>query len=303
MIGVGRRLPYLRRFAGIFVAALTLPSLLLSLVGATFPIHLAILLVGVALVIAHVASRPLLRPPQFDPDGVLPTAVSAQESLSLRLANSESMARAASALATSSFGSDTIPCDRYESLHEKNRLILVCLVGSGDVVLGYFDVIPLAPSFAESFLRGHVSEAGLRREDVLAPEEMTSCTHIYIGGVVAKDAHTHVGRQHACVLVWGLLHYLRYYYGRTEPTVLASAATPEGDALLQKFGLNVVATADRRSDGRAVYSSKLTLSEIDRRIERYPDYRGVCDVTWASPTATKHVRRLRPGSRSAGRAG
>lgn len=289
-----RHKEFLISFAGTFAAVLGLPSVVLSLLGAHFSVALTSGLVAGAAVLASVTSRHRLLKSHLPVDHILPEPVGQRETRRLRCPCNFIMVNQVGALAREFYGSATISVDRYEQLRMKNPYILVCLFANGQELLGYFDVIPLSKSFGELFLRGTVTEKDITHDDVLEPTEMGACTHLYISGLATAQPDTFAGKENACVLVWGMLSYLRHFYRGARPTAFASAVTREGEDLLRKFGLSLASAPGERVDRHAMYSIVLTPAEVDRRAACIPDYSQLCSVDWASTPMLPRSRHQAP---------
>lgn len=199
----------------------------------------------------------------------------------LRCPSDLSLTRQAVKLARYEFGRNTISLSNYEPLRAKNPHILVCLVGADGDFLGYFDVFPLKTNFAKLFLQGRVSEKDLTHEDILAAREMRRCKYVYIAGLAVCDSERQVGQINAAILIWGLLKYLDYFYGSSKAYVLASAATGDGENLLQSFSIPLVCGSGARADGQKMYGLCLSQAVIAERLACVPDYSLLCSIDWA----------------------
>jgi hypothetical protein len=288
MINVRYQKDFLVASAATFAAVLGIPSVILSLIGATFSVALAVSLVTAAVLLSIVVNRHRLTPPHLPVDQVIPQGFDQRGAKLLGFPREFSTIKQVGFLAHEFYGAATISVDRYEQLRMENRCILVCLTGKNGELLGYFDVIPLRASFAEMFLRGTATEKEVTHQDVLGRNAMKSCTHLYVSGLAASHPETHAGKENACILVWGLLKYLHHFYGNAKPLAFASAVTREGEELLKRFGFGLVSAANGRADAHAMYSMMLTHAEVERRLACVPDYHDLCALEWIS-TGTIHT--------------
>src|SRR5436853_5348677 len=224
-LGTIRRRAFLIRFCGTFLSALCLPSALLTILGKHFSLTLTGWLIVCALLFSLVINWSQLRRIQVSRISLaVPTII--QCPCNLQRADEVGF------LAKYLYGASTISRGNYEPLRVKNPYILACLIGNDGQFLGYFDVIPLKESFAKLFLEGRLTEKQITADDVLAPEEMRNCLHVYISGLAVQNPRSYVDCQCTHMLVWGLLKYLDHFYcERERPLAFASAVTKEGEDL------------------------------------------------------------------------
>jgi hypothetical protein len=288
-----RRLLQRRDFAvsfwATFLAILALPSAILGIMGAHVSVLSTVWLSIFALSLSLIVNRRLWRKRHLVVKDIFPNQVGSGRTI-LRCPCDLKLADEAKRLAHYWYPTDTIAPERFEQLRVKNPYILVCLVGERGELLGYFDVIPLKPSFAEQFLRGSITESQITHEDVFGPEEVAQCRHVFLSGLAVWDPESYVDRRNANILVWGLLKYLDHFYGRMERLAFASAATEEGEELLQKFEFRIGSEADVRIDKRRMYETQLSQDEITKRLAWLPDFSLLCSLEWA-PTRIPIPRR------------
>lgn len=279
-----RRVLQRREFAvsfwATFVAILALPSALFQIVGTHISLASTIWLVAFALSFSILANRSLWRKRHLPVKDIFPNTGGR---VAIRCPCDLKLADKAKELAKYWYPTDTISPDRFEQLRIKNPNILACLVGERGNLLGYFDVIPLKPSFAEQFLRGAVIESQITHEDVFAPDELAQCKHVFLSGLAVWDPDSYADRRNANILVWGLLKYLDHFYGGGDRLAFASAATDEGEELLQRFDFQIGSEADVRIDKRRMYQAKLSRDELTKRLGWLPDFGLLCSLDW-SPT-------------------
>jgi hypothetical protein len=165
---------------------------------------------------------------------------------------------------------------------KENPNILVALTGAKGEFLGYFDVIPLKCSFAEFFLAGRVSEKDITKDDVVKPDEVDKCKHLYISGLAVENWETYHGQTNANILVWGLLKYLDHFYSRQNCFAFAVAVTKDGDELLRSFHFDLLSEGSCRRDKCPIYGLTLTRSAILERLACVLDFSLLCVVDWST---------------------
>jgi hypothetical protein len=235
--------------------------------------------------------------PQLVVDDVIAVGLSSSSETFVRCPCSIELARQATKLAEQCFASSiSIDPNIYEQLRAKNPRILACLINKQGKLLGYFDAIPVHESFAQPFLKGTITEDQITHEDVLREDEMGSCKYLFLSGIAVWKSETHIGRWNAGIITWAFLRYLEKFYGSSNPLVFAVAATEPGEALLQKFELDVSGEPYNRIDGYRLYTLALTRAEIKRRLASIPDWAMLCALDWESVNRTISTRagRRRP---------
>lgn len=282
-------------FWATFLAVLSLPSAIFTIVGVHASIISAAWLLMFALSVALIANKRLWRKRHLPVKDMFPDSGTGRTFLrcpcDLRLADQ------AKRLAQYWYPTETIPPERFEQLRVKNPNILVCLVGERGDLLGYFDVIPIKDSFAQEFLRGRITESQITHEDIFAPHELHQCRYVFLSGLAVWDPESYIDRRNANILVWGLVKYLDHFYGDSDRLAFASAATEEGEELLQKFDFYLGSEAHTRVDKRRMYEIRLSQNLIRDRLAQLPDFRLLCAVEWA-PT---RIPVFRPRTRNVSR--
>ena len=280
-----KRLLQRREFAvsfwATFVAVLAFPSALFTILGVHLSVVSTTWLVLLALSIALIANKGIWRKRHLPVKDIFPSPVGAGRT-TLRCPCDLKLANEAKRLAQYWYPTDTITPERFEQLRIKNPNILVCLVGERGELLGYFDVIPLKESFALQFLRGTVTESQITHEDIYAADELSLCKHVFLSGLAVWNPDSYVDRRNANILVWGLLKYLDHYYGDSPRLAFASAATAEGEELLQKFKFSVGTEPELRIDRRRMYETRLSRDDITVRLGWLPDFSLLCYVDWTA---------------------
>lgn len=176
---------------------------------------------------------------------------------------------------------DPIDCERYEQWMLKNPNVLVCLVDGNDMVTGYFDLFPITDAFAEALMQGATSEHDMRREHIIAPNEIHTCKWLYLGGIAVKDREKFYARRRVPYLVWGLKMYLRAFYPAFPDKILiATGASAEGERLLHRFCFKLRQTKSARADKQNLYTVSLSDKAFQKELAELPDFRSCCRITW-----------------------
>lgn len=164
------------------------------------------------------------------------------------------------------FGQNALSFEKLQALHltypDGHRLLC-----AEDVILGYISLWPLTPQQARALIAGQLPEKE-RTPMTTAEVARDGAQHWYIGGMIIdpilrkpiKD--NPIGMMLAMALnSWAEGGQLNY------PTeVLTTAYSPEGAALLQRFGFELVRVGSQMPDGFPLYrrsaASKNELFEI-----------------------------------------
>jgi hypothetical protein len=284
LVALFRKKETLLSLAASFAAILGVVSAILSITGTQFHVGIALLVLVSLLAVAIAFHLRGFVSPQVTVDDVLYSDNLDALFTKLHCPCDLALSNQAKELAQQCYVSGaTIAADVYEQLRVKNPFILSCLTDRSGSFLGYFDAIPLRQSFAEAFLRGTVTEAAITHEDVLPPEKMRQCKHLFIAGLAVANPSSYPGRRNANILVWALFRYLAHFYGETKPLCFAVAATKEGDHLLQRFKVALRSEATTRADRYRLYCLELTREEIGRRLAYLPDWQLLCALDWRKP--------------------
>lgn len=287
-----RRKEFWISFWGTFLAVLAMPSTVLSMMGVTFSLRVTSGLILFAISFSALINKHQWRKRHLPVRDIVPDDIARIGKINLCCPCDFNLVDEAKRLAQYWYPTETISPDSVEQLLAKNPYILVCLTGMRDELLGYFDVIPLKENFALRFLRGTVTESEITADDVFAFHEMALCKHVFISGLAVWDPDNHIDRRNASILVWGLLKYLDHFYSATKPLVFASAATKEGEDLLEKFYLKVGCAAAGRLDKRTLYVITLSHEEIIKRLICLPDWSFLCTLDWSPSDVTSTRKKL-----------
>lgn len=275
-----------------FAAAIGFLSAILSIGGYSLGTWATTVVLTATVALSLIVHLRKFSVPQFSVDDIVVEAIDSAPQMTLHCPNSPALVIEAKKLARACFsGSISIEPNNYDQLILKNENILVCLTDGLGSFLGYFDVIPVTQTFAQSFIAGLVTEDQLTHEHVLSPTEASHCKYVFIAGLCAKDPHTHVGRRSACVLVWGLLKYLEAKYARQKPLTFAVAAKDAGYDLLKRFEREPARKAQERKDGYDLFSATISSDEIARRLAYVRDWSGLCTLLWERSPPRAPARR------------
>jgi len=275
---------FLAKFAGTFLATIGLPSALLTILGKHFSVVLTIELVFGAIALSLAVNWRSIKRAHLPVTDIISGNIEEPEGTYLHCPCDLKLSDEAKRLASECYSHDkySLTGERFEQLRIKNSLILTCLTSRNGEFLGYFDAIPLRASFAESLLRGIVTENQITHEDVISPNEMASCEYLFISGLAVLEPESHIGRRNASMLVWALLNYLNEYYLSAKPIVFAIASTEQGNDLMRRFRLPLGCEASRRIDRYPLYALRLSKEEIARRLACLPDWSQLCTLEWRS---------------------
>lgn len=181
-----------------------------------------------------------------------------------------------------------IPRERYQQWLHANCNILACLVDESRRVVGYFDVLPLRTQLAESFICGTVEEREISAVDILSPETSKSARYLYLAGFAVSEPGTRAGGRRASYLMWALKRYLEHFYDSSGKTqLLATAATPEGEHILQRYNFQLIECGSVRRDGFAIYSVSLSRRLLEAMAA--PDWSRACRLSWDEPHRRKRM--------------
>ncbi|HRG42916.1 MAG TPA: hypothetical protein PKY97_00570 [Saprospiraceae bacterium] len=171
--------------------------------------------------------------------------------------------KAASSLARSHYGKNSVSYETCRKWYEQNPLTLTVLADSHNKFVGYFDIIPLVPSFGRDLVSGTVMEKDIKPIDILPPNKMRDAEYIYIAGISVKDQLSQLGKKHGAILIYSTFIYLERFYDLSKPKKLfAIAATECGKNILEKLNFYVESDESNRKDGLDLYSRIITKDEI-----------------------------------------
>lgn len=283
---------FLVPFVGTFLAALGVPTAILTMLGGHLSVRVTLALVLIAIATALILNgRVLIGAGSWNLPG----------KRTLRCPSDLQLTKQVAKLAREEFGRQTISLSNYEPLRNKNKYILSCLVAANGEFLGYFDVVPLKKNFAELFLEGTVGEHDLREVHVLGPREMKKCKYIYVSGLAAKNYDSEFGKENGVILMWALFKYLDHFYGTTNAYAFATAVTGVGERFLESFKIPLACSGSERKDHCNVYGTHLSRDQISEWLSCLPDYTFLCSTDWTKPASMNGQTRIPRRPRAAQR--
>lgn len=283
---------FLLPFVGAFLGFLGVPATIIDLLGGHFSIGVTSGLIAFSIVASGFVNRRRWQPKT--PWPMLPGG-------RIQCPTDEDLTRKAANLANYEFGRNRIVISNYEPLRARNPCVLACLVGSRGDFLGYFDVFPLKKSFADLFIEGTIGEKDLKPEHIFGNREMRRAKYVYIAGIAAYGSENVSGHFAGSILIWGLLKYLDHFYGHSDPFVFASAASKDGEHLLQNLKIPLISKASNRNDKQDLYGIRLSREILVDSLAAVPDYTLLCSVDWAPRKLSSEIgavpRRPRPSEK------
>lgn len=185
-------------------------------------------------------------------------------------------------------GVEAPPLDRYEQFVGVNPAMLVCLFNSTREVVGYFDVYPLEADFCKLLFDGVRGELDVRKEHILAPQEAWLAQRLYLAGLAVENPRSVKSKRYASILCWGLIEYLRHYYGApSEREIFAAGVTQPGRDILRRFGFVLHSPASARKDPYPMFTACLSSEFISQANSNIPDWSNICRLGWVQ-AATRH---------------
>lgn len=234
-----------------------------------------------------VFARRKCRPHQFAEDAFVPVLDTLGKKYVLSCPPSRGEAINANELAAAAYDVEPIPVERIEQWLARNDHVLCCLNDPVGKVVGYFDVLPLTDPFAESLLAGYATEQDITYEAILPMPAAHDANYVYVTGIAVAEPDSYRGRRHASMLLWGLIRYFRAYYAKESLMLLASAASPEGRALLERFGFLIASHAAERRDRCDLYRRPLDQVELTEIEHALPSFENLCLPKWQEAVAER----------------
>lgn len=186
----------------------------------------------------------LKKQPQLDPEA-------AAMKFALTPATADDMAWIAS-LEERQFHADAVPLAILREWFDTNPNGFMILRDRDGKRIGHIDVLPIRPEAFELFIKGTITEQGLRGTSLYSAAEGTATRDLYVESVVVqgRDEHraavsyllTHVEEIFSRVAVPA---NLRHIYGL--------AATDAGRHFMERKGFEVVSNANEREDRHPLY--------------------------------------------------
>lgn len=159
-------------------------------------------------------------------------------------------------LAHATFG-PTLRYGRYRRAIARGRDVLWVVRDVIDPeVAGYLDVFPLCPAAAADLVAGRLVEEDLDAPHLVAPHELRRDEGLvlYVGGIAVRAVGTILGARRANSLVSALVVHTSMLAAQVNGlTVVASAATGPGRALIDHGGGELLVDGSQRRDGMPCY--------------------------------------------------
>lgn len=202
------------------------------------------------------------------PEEVFPDAEKVDGKALLEVPTPYHMLVVANKHAQAVYGSDGLALADVEKWWKQNPFVEAVLRSESGDYLGYFDILPLTESGANLVESGKTTEREIPLECILPPTEMRSAKTLYWAGIAVKEAGTEIGKTRTAELIYGLVSYIKHYYGDAPRRVLALATTRQGECLLKGLGARIVCAGEARKDRHNLYEIILipkSLSQIKSR--------------------------------------
>jgi len=178
--------------------------------------------------------------------------------------------RAVNKLAKEKFGKNSASTSAANDWQKKNEYILTCLTDN-NLLVGYFDILPLKPDFAQRFISGEVGEKDIRAEHLFSFHELKKAEYVYFAGIAVKNTNVGAGCIHATYLIYAAILYLKTFYsGSNLKQILTIPTSDEGLAITKKF-FSLEREGGLRKDGQDLYSSPFNLLEFTQLISEKKD--------------------------------
>ncbi|MDB5117678.1 MAG: hypothetical protein JWQ79_3170 [Mucilaginibacter sp.] len=249
----------LRRSIAIIIAAIGLLSSLITTLTANFNKHS--IEIGVILLVASILIILVIL--YFLPKESLPSGL---DSVTDALANDHGdqkikiifpcdrfYYKAANALAIEKFGKKGANISAAEDWQKRNEYILTCLCDH-NMMVGYFDILPLKPEFAKRFIDGDAREKDIRAEHLYAFHDIKKVEYVYFAGIAVKNTSVGAGCIYATYLIYAAILYLKTFYAENNITVLTTPTSDQGLAITKKF-FNLEREGELRKDKLDLYAA------------------------------------------------
>lgn len=202
----------------------------------------------------------------FPTDDVIPFELSSERKCKIAFPCTYEQYKIANKLANASFTiKDKLSFKKIKAWRRKNPLILSLYYDADNIVMGYFDVLPLNSEFEKKLREGILTEHDINFDSMKSPEEMYNSEIIYIGGVVVRDMDNKCRSYHGGLILHALLVYLKTFYSFEKNTVIcATAATQCGEHMLKRLGFEIYKEGAFRKDGHHYYLKEVTLKDIKK---------------------------------------
>jgi len=276
----------------IFASCIGLLSGIAALLpGLHFSIALSLVIFSACAIVSALYALGKTAPVHLPVDELAPLALSVEPATLLECTADRGLLAQAHRLAEISYpGVEPLSTGHYEQWLAVNNNILVCLLNNNSEVVGYFDVFPLAENFVDALVNGSVSEHDIRREHILNVVDARSCKRLYLAGFAVAEPETFLGKRYASYLAWGLIMYLRHFYGEPPRQLLAIPSTREGKKLLQRFQFQIIQPADLRRDSLPIYGLPLQGISLEIALANLPNWERATRLGWLRSAVAQQAR-------------
>jgi hypothetical protein len=177
------------------------------------------------------------------------------------------------------YRTEYVPTEIAEQWRLKNSNGFVDILNANGTLCACFGILAMEGSFQRQFLNGKVSDTQMRGEDVCTFAESKKASHLYISGVVVRDAMTLAGSKRAKVMIWVMLEFVRRFYTlRRKRSLFAVAVTVQSERLLKHLGFTLTMGKKNRVDKCNLYTYELTKSSWQTLLKMVGDYSSLCNL-------------------------
>lgn len=170
-----------------------------------------------------------------------------------------------------------VSADIAEQWRIKNPKAFVQITNSEGELCACFGILSLKDGFMGQFIDGKVSDTQLGENNICSFKDSRKSKHLYISGVVVRDAWTYNGSKRARVMTWAILKYLEKLYGlRRKRSLYAIAVTKEAERLMNNLDFKLLGRARRRVDKCNMYKYQLSKASWEKLMKRVGDYSPMC---------------------------
>lgn len=156
-----------------------------------------------------------------------------------------------------------------------NRRIVTYAV-RGEVVEGFFNVMPLTTECGEAFLRNEMLEEDLRPDHMLMHEALPYAKYAYVSAIAVRETGPYVYRQCAAALLANMADLLLNGYNKEHFRYLfANPTTFNGNKLVRRLGLRPLQSHKRTLKSNDIYIAEMTdetretLKAVSERYARF----------------------------------
>ena len=161
---------------------------------------------------------------------------------------------------------DLVPVSVYHDWWMKNSEVFTCLRSRRLPLAGYYSLLPLQSSALDRFIAGRFRERELTGRDILSTNDAADCSRLYLFSFVMRASFS----SYTTLLAQHLVHRIRALWQNSAlREIYAVAATPDGEATLERFGFLVQQHEQHRLDGHPLYVATLCQDLIEQWTARF----------------------------------